>query len=408
MENHHPEHEQLYFHNGEYQVQGEHESGIPPGYRFVPDDIQLIDDYLKVIVDNPELGGVNDLIFTVNLYGSSPDELTAAHQEQCENTWYFFTKRIRKYPNGIRPDRAAGDGYWKQTNVVSPIFRAGENNKEVKIGRKITLDYLCKRDGSEKDGARTDWKMTEYRLDGVNLLKNHSSSEFDEWCLCRLYKSKNAKKTEEDDPQENLAMEVEPNAVAELIVPQEPNAGALLIVAQEHNGHVAGEQHNNFVGQSTAAPFGGQNIGAQEHNGHVAGALRNNFAGQSTAAPFGGQNIVAQQQYNGQNAGGPGNNAVWNPNNSNYMENGTTSSMNGFHYCTDALNDHQDMFPQPLRSLPPNGFPTSSNYNTSQSSSDIPDYDATNEWDFDYPSSLFPGNGQSSFDIDFTFDDFDL
>lgn len=76
MENHQPEREQLYLHNGQVEVQEHEYSSIPPGYRFVPDDVQLIDDYLKVIVDHPELGGVNGLIFTVNLYGSSPDELT--------------------------------------------------------------------------------------------------------------------------------------------------------------------------------------------------------------------------------------------------------------------------------------------------------------------------------------------
>lgn len=229
--------------------------------------------------------------------------------------------------------------------------------------------------------------------------------QFDEWCLCRLYRSKSAKKTREDDPQENLVMEAD----AELIAPQEhngqePNAGALLIAPQEHNGrHVAGELHNNFAGQITAAPFADQNIIAQQqYNGRNAGPSVN-FTQQSTT--------MDQQS----TTMAPSNHAIWNQNNSNYMENATSSSINGFHYYSDALNDQQNIYPlnvtgyvQPLRSLPPNGFPTSSNYNTDQSSSDTLDYNVTSEWEFDYPSSLFPDNGQSSFDIDFTFDDFDL
>ncbi|KAK1380947.1 NAC domain-containing protein [Heracleum sosnowskyi] len=359
MENHQPEHEQLYLRNDNDQVH-EIPQEIPPGYRFVPDDVQLIDDYLKVIVDHPEQGGVNGLIFTVNLYGSDPEELTAVHQEQCEKTWYFFTKRNRKYANGTRPDRAAGEGYWKQTNVVQYIFRRGENNKRVKIGRKITLDYYYKKGGKEKDDFRTDWKMTEYRLDGVNLQNNYNSSEFCEWCLCRIYKSK-AKKTKDDDNlQVNLQVEAEPNAVAELIAPR------------EHNGHVAGEQYN------------GQNAGGSGVN----------YIQQSTSMPS-NNNVVWNPMPSN-------NNAVWNPSSSNYMANSTSGSINGLQYNTDALLiDQQDTYPhtgnagyvQPLRSLLPSGFPTSSDYSINQSSSGIPDHDLTSEWDFDE---------------DFTFDDFDL
>ncbi|KZV39664.1 hypothetical protein F511_22689, partial [Dorcoceras hygrometricum] len=40
---------------------------------------------------------------------------TASYKSLGENDWYFFTSRERKYTNESRPDRQAGNGYWKAT-----------------------------------------------------------------------------------------------------------------------------------------------------------------------------------------------------------------------------------------------------------------------------------------------------
>ncbi|KAL8245253.1 hypothetical protein R6Q59_011511 [Mikania micrantha] len=46
-----------------------------------------------------------------------------------EDEWYFFTPRDKKYPNGLRPNRMAGSGYWKAAGTDRPIL--GLCNKSV-------------------------------------------------------------------------------------------------------------------------------------------------------------------------------------------------------------------------------------------------------------------------------------
>lgn len=70
---------------------------------------------------------------------------------------YFFTPRYRKYPNGKRPDRAAGDGYWKATGADKEI----ESNKGITVGYKKTLVFYR---GKAPSGDKTNWIMYEYKI----------------------------------------------------------------------------------------------------------------------------------------------------------------------------------------------------------------------------------------------------
>lgn len=75
-----------------------------------------------------------------------------------EKEWYFFTPRDRKYPNGVRPNRAAGLGYWKATGTDKVIVkREGKKN----IGVKKALVFYK---GKPPKGIKTNWIMHEYRL----------------------------------------------------------------------------------------------------------------------------------------------------------------------------------------------------------------------------------------------------
>ena len=76
--------------------------------------------------------------------------------------WYFFTPRDRKYPNGSRPNRAAGSGYWKATGADKPITPAGSSKP---AGIKKALVFYS---GKAPKGVKTNWIMHEYRLANIN------------------------------------------------------------------------------------------------------------------------------------------------------------------------------------------------------------------------------------------------
>jgi hypothetical protein len=87
-----------------------------------------------------------------------------------ENEWYFFSPRDRKYPNGARPNRAAGSGYWKATGTDKAILSTRTSES---IGVKKALVFYR---GKPPKGVKTDWIMHEYRLAVGHNTKRRGSS----------------------------------------------------------------------------------------------------------------------------------------------------------------------------------------------------------------------------------------
>ncbi|XP_058075556.1 NAC transcription factor 25-like [Magnolia sinica] len=154
---------------------------FPPGYRFHPHDEELIIHYLQKKVSNLDLpyNNIND----VNLYQYNPEDLIEKYQLCGEKFWYFFTPRDRKYRNGTRPNRAAGDGYWKATGADRPIY----NNKKIVGYRKALVFYKGK--PTKSSSSKTNWIMHEYRVPEAteNLPRIDGSMRLDDWVLCRIH-----------------------------------------------------------------------------------------------------------------------------------------------------------------------------------------------------------------------------
>ncbi|KAI4322907.1 hypothetical protein L6164_022557 [Bauhinia variegata] len=148
---------------------------LPPGFRFYPTDEELLVQYLcrKVAGHHFSL----QIIAEIDLYKFDA-WLLPSKAIFGEKEWYFFSPRERKYPNGSRPNRVAGSGYWKATGTDKVITTEGR-----KVGIKKALVFYV---GKAPKGTKTNWIMHEYRL--LDSSRKGGSSRLDDWVLCRIYK----------------------------------------------------------------------------------------------------------------------------------------------------------------------------------------------------------------------------
>lgn len=156
---------------------------LPAGFRFHPTDEELVMHYLVRRCASQQIAV--PIIAEIDLYKYDSWELpgnwinSAKLTERKfynlrlirfgvefvgkalygEKEWYFFTPRDRKYPNGSRPNRAAGSGYWKATGADRPIGHPKP------VGIKKALVFYS---GKAPKGDKTNWIMHEYRLADVD------------------------------------------------------------------------------------------------------------------------------------------------------------------------------------------------------------------------------------------------
>ncbi|MBA0726093.1 hypothetical protein Golax_001943 [Gossypium laxum] len=153
---------------------------LPPGFRFHPTDDELVNHYLCRKCASQPISV--PIIAEIDLYKFDPWQLPDMAL-YGEKEWYFFSPRDRKYPNGSRPNRAAGTGYWKATGADKPI------GKPKTLGIKKALVFYA---GKAPRGVKTNWIMHEYRLANVDRSagKKSNNLRLDDWVLCRIYNKK--------------------------------------------------------------------------------------------------------------------------------------------------------------------------------------------------------------------------
>ncbi|XP_020174665.1 NAC domain-containing protein 2 [Aegilops tauschii subsp. strangulata] len=211
----------------------EAELNLPPGFRFHPTDDELVEHYLCRKAAGQRLPV--PIIAEVDLYRfdpwALPDRALFGTRE-----WYFFTPRDRKYPNGSRPNRAAGNGYWKATGADKPVAPRGGRT----MGIKKALVFYA---GKAPKGVKTDWIMHEYRLAdaGRAAASKKGSLRLDDWVLCRLYNKKN----------EWEKMQLQQQGGEEMMVePKEEHAASDMVVTSHSHSHSQSQSHSHSWGEA--------------------------------------------------------------------------------------------------------------------------------------------------------------
>ncbi|PRQ31183.1 putative transcription factor NAM family [Rosa chinensis] len=155
-----------------------HDNQLPPGFRFHPSDEELISYYLlkKVMDSNFTCRAIAE----VDLNKCEPWQLPEK-AKMGEKEWYFFSLRDRKYPTGLRTNRATEAGYWKATGKDREIYSSKTCSL---LGMKKTLVFYR---GRAPKGVKSNWVMHEYRLEGrfaYNYLPRNSQEE---WVISRVF-----------------------------------------------------------------------------------------------------------------------------------------------------------------------------------------------------------------------------
>ncbi|KAJ6760395.1 putative proteinC DOMAIN-CONTAINING PROTEIN 6 [Salix purpurea] len=140
---------------------------FPPGYKFCPNDDDLIVHYLKKKILGQQLP--LDIIPTTDVYASSPDKLPLDDFKRgLANEWFFFSTRS-KDDDVILTE----NGYYATDPEGTDPVRWMNNT----VGYVKTLNFY---QGSPPQGTETDWMVEEFSVNPEFVPVNkddHSTQE---------------------------------------------------------------------------------------------------------------------------------------------------------------------------------------------------------------------------------------
>nr|ASK12105.1 NAC domain-containing protein 065 [Setaria italica] len=193
---------------------------LPPGFRFQPTDQEIIVCYLKKKIDAAT--AVTSIIADVDIYKFDPWDLPDKAAMFGDGEWFFFSPRDRKYPNGARPNRRAGSGYWKATGTDKPILASGRC-----LGVKKALVFY---QGRSPKGTKTHWVMHEYRLLDAAPPMSSNSMRLDDWVLCRVRNKQqllvpdHGYSSSSSEPTTRAAADIVSSSSSEVVLPDSSSA----------------------------------------------------------------------------------------------------------------------------------------------------------------------------------------
>ncbi|TKW33919.1 hypothetical protein SEVIR_2G270300v4 [Setaria viridis] len=250
------------------------EESLPPGFRFHPTDEELITYYLRQKIADGSFTA--RAIAEVDLNKCEPWDLPEK-AKLGEKEWYFFSLRDRKYPTGVRTNRATNAGYWKTTGKDKEIYTGQLPATPELVGMKKTLVFYK---GRAPRGEKTNWVMHEYRLHSKSAPKSNK----DEWVVCRVFaKSAGAKKY----PSNNAHSRPHHHPYTLDMVPP------LLPTLLQHDPFARGHHHHPYMTPADLAELArfargtpGLHPHIQPHPGTAAAAYMNPAAAAAVAPPF--------------------------------------------------------------------------------------------------------------------------